>query len=380
MAVGQVLHLKIERLAYHSGHGVARSPEGIVVFVPFTCPEDEVEATVTEHHRTYVIARLTKVLRPSPWRRTPPCPVVGRCGGCQWQQVAYEEQVRQKDQLLREHLRGLKHHGEIPFRPFLPAPEEFRYRNRIQVHRHGKQVGFYAPGSHELIAIEDCWLAEPEIAQALVSVRDRSQNPKALAEERIEIARHCDGETTLSVAPGESEGRFAQVNKRQNEVLIELVRQAVRGRSFSTVVDLFCGSGNLTLPLAEEITNGNIHGVELSRPLIEQAKSLSAGHSARARLHWHAQTAASFLQTHSPSPDSLLVLDPPRPGCDKITRTQILRLKPRQILYVSCNPATLARDVEAWLKDGGYQVESVQGLDMFPQTAHVEVVLSLLRS
>jgi tRNA/tmRNA/rRNA uracil-C5-methylase (TrmA/RlmC/RlmD family) len=376
-ALGQVVQIKIERLAYHSGHGVGRM-DGFVVFVPFTAPGDEVSAEITELHKSYAVAKMTKLVQRGVSRREPPCPVAGVCGGCAWQQVTYDEQVRQKSQLLKDNLRNLNRFGPIEFRPFLAAPEEFRYRNRIQVHRRGREIGFFAAGTRDLVPVTDCWLAESEIVQAMNQLAARAEEPGAEIEERVEIARRPDGIVEVDASPGEgTAGRFAQVNNRQNELLIRILREAVRGSEFRRVIDLFCGAGNLTFPLAEEAGSARIEGVELSKVLIERAKAAAKPHPARDRIAWHSMPAGQYLRSARVLKDTLLVLDPPRPGCDKETRAGILKLAPERIVYVSCNPTTLARDAESWLATGKYRVEFAQGLDMFPQTAHLEAILAL---
>jgi len=376
-ALGQAVQIKIDRLAYHSGHGVGRI-DGFVVFVPVTVPGDEVAAEVTELHKNYAVAKMIKLVQPGVSRREPPCPVAGVCGGCAWQQVSYDEQVRQKSQLLKDNLRSLNRFGPVEFRPFLAASEEFRYRNRIQVHRRGREVGFFAAGTRDLVPVSDCWLAESEIVNVMNQLSARAEEPNAKAEERIEIARRPDGTVEVDASSGEgTAGRFAQVNNQQNETLIRILRDAVKGSEFNRVVDLFCGAGNLTFPLAEEAVSAEIEGVELSKVLIERAKSAAKTHPARDRIKWHSKPTGQFLRSARSKEGTLLVLDPPRPGCDKETRAGILGLAPEQILYVSCNPTTLARDAESWLATGKYRVEFAQGLDMFPQTAHLEAILAL---
>ena len=338
-------------------------------------------AEIVERHKIYDVARLMRVLTQSPYRREPSCPVVGRCGGCHWQHVVYSEQIRQKEMILKDNLRNLNRFSEVSFRPFLAATDEFRYRNRVQVHRRGHDIGFFAPDSHELVAIDDCWLADSQVTKAFATVRERANDPNARAHERIEIALRRDGRIEINPSSAEAvAGRFAQVNDHQNNVLIEVVREAVRGLKMTRVIDLYCGAGNLTFPLAEALPGSEVHGVDLSRVLISQAKELTKNHPAFRHMNWHAQTSSSFLESLSKKEDTLVVLDPPRPGCDRDTRTAIARLKPDRIIYVSCNPTTLARDAESWLTHGDYRVDFAQGIDMFPQTAHIEAVLSLSKN
>lgn len=376
--VGEELLLTIDRLAYHSGHGVARHL-GFVVFVPFTAPGDKVLAKVDELHASYGEARLVKLVEASPHRRQPPCPVAGRCGGCPWQQVTYPEQLNQKQQLLSAALRKALEESGSSLLPLVAAPEEFRYRNRIQLHRHGKDLGYYAYGSRELVEIEDCWIAEDALVKKFSQVRARSKQPGLPNEERVEIARLKTGEIELRAENTDASlSQFSQVNEAQNQRLIELLLNAVKGRSFEHVFDLYCGSGNLTFPLADAFPDALVTGVELSREMIRAASAASALLKRKSPISWKAENVALFLKSQRTRPKTLVVLDPPRPGCDGAVRESVLRLAPQQILYVSCNPTTLARDLEFWMKNGGYKLESAQGIDMFPQTAHLEAIVSLI--
>ena len=376
-SLGEELTLTIDRLAYHSGHGVARH-NGFVVFVPYTAPGDSVLAKINQLHASYGEARIVKLLKSGPERRKPPCPVAGQCGGCQWQQVNYPEQLRQKQRLLSEALRRLSPEGNLPLHDLIPAPEEFHYRNRIQLHRHGETLGYYAQGSREFVAIEDCWIAEKVLVQNFPALRARAQS-SAETQERIEIARLKNGQVQLRpTGQAANSALFSQVHEAQNQTLIKIVQKAVAGRNFDQILDLYCGSGNLTFPLAQALPKAQVTGVELSREMIREAQQESAQNPNQRPISWVAQSVGPFLRQFRRQDKLLVVLDPPRPGCDVVTREALLRLRPEQIVYVSCNPTTLARDLEFLLKNAAYTIESVQGLDMFPQTAHLEVVVSLI--
>lgn len=375
-SLGQKVTVSIDRLAYHSGHGVGRS-DGFVIFVPRGVPGDRADVEITELHASYAIGKIERLVQSSPERRPTPCPVAGECGGCHWQHINYEFQTKEKQRLLSESLRHLvKRVGELPLRPLIAAPEEYRYRNRIQVHRHGQEVGFFASGTNRLVPINDCWLAESAIAQALNQVRDRAKNPNLPNQERVEILRGKSGDVILRSAQSQEAIGFAQVNEGQNQRLIAIVRQATEGRPYREVLDLYCGAGNFTFPLAEQFPGITITGVESNRQLIDEAKRTAP--TREPAIQWQTATTDSFLKRwQGQGQGLLLVLDPPRAGCDRATRDAISRIKPSQIVYVSCNPATLARDVDYWLSKAPYQIEFVQGVDMFPQTAHLEAVISL---
>ncbi len=374
--IGDELCLFIDRLAYHSGQGVARH-QGFVVFVPFTAPGDKVNAKVVRLHPSYAEAELIEVLEPGPARRAPPCPVAGRCGGCQWQHVAYEEQLAQKQNILIHALKGLPLGDlKLPLEPFVGSPQEFRYRNRIQIHVQGEKLGYFAAGTRDMVEVQDCLIAEKALVEQFPLISAR----RDLDRGRVEIARLETGEVELRQGEAEAHShRFAQINEQQNKRLIEILISLVQNSKFSEIVDLYCGAGNLTFPLAKAFPGASVHAVDLSRVMIDTAQKRAYRLPRQSSIEWKAEPVSQFLAGFRPRDrDWLLVLDPPRPGCDRDSRNLILKLRPRQIVYVSCNPSTLARDLEPWLKSGLYRLDFVQGLDMFPQTAHLEALVSLV--
>lgn len=336
--------------------------EGVVVFVPLTAPQDLIRARVTLKKPRYWEAELVELLRPSPFRREAPCPVFARCGGCAWQHVSYEQQCVQKQQILAGSLRGLAKRGEFATLPFLAAREEFHYRNRIQVQSRGGKIGFFAKRSHDIVETDQCWISDP-----LIDAKMKTLKPSEAG--RIELALSENGKVLTFAGERDPEAAlFSQVNQAQNEVLIARVLDLARAEP-KWVMDLYAGSGNLTFPLAAKF--GNVEAVELSRASVERARAKSPP-----SVHWHAGDVAKVLaKMKVPVGEGLVVLDPPRGGCEAAVLHELERLAPRQIIYVSCNPSTFARDAERL----GYRLESVQGLDMFPQTEHVELIASLVR-
>lgn len=377
ISLNQELEVDIERLSHPDGHGVARH-NNFVIFVPLTAPGDRAVVEITSLKKNFAIASLKKVSKPSMHRREAPCRVAEKCGGCAWQQVEYSEQLVQKQEILRKNLQHLPTFTPEKLHPLVASPLEFRYRNRIQVHTDGQSVGYFARGSNELISIKECLLAEDVLNQNLEGAL---QNSKGGRMARIEIARSPENQVTFSHSAATDEThQFSQINTLLNERLKKLVVAAAQGQNFSGVLDLYCGSGNLTAPLADLHSQIPVWGVELHQPAIKLAQTL---HQQKGNIQWFAAATAQFLR-HPPAsfrlPHTarlLVVLDPPRPGCDKETLTRILKHRPQKIIYVSCNPSTLSRDLSLFLNDQSYQIDSVQGLDMFPQTAHVEAVVTL---
>jgi len=364
----EIIELTIDSLSYSGGRGVGRF-EGIVVFVPDVVPRDRVRARITNKKSRLWEAELVEVLDPSPFRRAPPCPVADRCGGCSWQQVSYSQQVEQKEKILRDSLRGLARLGEWEWLPFLPAENEFHYRNRIQLHFRGGVFGFFAKRTRDLITFKECWIADPRL-------NERMNSLAAADGAKVELALTESGE--VRVMAGERDPKaalFAQVNQEQNEVLKTRLKDFVGGRP-DWMMDLYAGSGNLTYPLAELFSNTPLTAVELSRIAVERGEAVSCARFPK--LRWEAGDVGERLANMMPAPGrGLVVLDPPRTGLSQQVCAGLIRHAPQQIVYVSCNPMTFARDVERLVAGGRFRLEKVQGLDMFPQTEHVELIASL---
>ncbi|MGE0527163.1 MAG: class I SAM-dependent RNA methyltransferase, partial [Bdellovibrionales bacterium] len=361
---GELIELTIDSLSYFGGRGVGRF-EGVVVFVPQTAPQERIRARVTAKKSRFWEAELVEVLSPSPSRRVPPCAVAGRCGGCSWQHVVYSVQVEQKSKILRESLRKL--HG-FEWLPFLEAPSEFHYRNRIQLQLRGGKKGFFALRTRDLIPIESCTIAEEILNDEM-----RTLEPADLAgHQRLELALTEEGRVMRHAGNRDPETAvFAQVNRDQNEVLkrrlVDLVQIAP-----DWIMDLYSGSGNLTYPLRDRFLGVPITAVEGSR------EAVARGRMRAPDVEWFAGDVERILSRLKERPgQGLVVLDPPRTGASQHVLQDLARLRPRQILYVSCKPMTFARDALRLCGLGEYRLEKVQGLDMFPQTEHVELLASL---
>jgi len=356
------IELTIDSLSYFGGRGVGRH-EGCVVFVPNTAPGDRVRAQVQTVKPRFLEATLTEILQPSETRRDPPCPVAGRCGGCSWQHVQYAEQVKQKQVILRHALKKL---GPFDLLPLIAAPDEFHYRNRIQLQVQGTQFGFYAKQSQDLVTFSRCWIAEPALNKKLQDL----QVDEATFGRRIELAVTPQDEVVLMTRGRDPEvNLFEQVNRAQNEALKKILLSWIGSPPPEWVFDLYAGSGNLTWSLARALRPAAITAIELSRASVSRAQM----HADARSVDWKCGDVAKVMSQMKPrSGAGLVVLDPPRQGCTRDVLKAVLRHRPKQILYVSCNPTTFARDAEKL--SNSYRLERVQGLDMFPQTEHVELI------
>lgn len=423
----------IERLAV-GGNGVGRL-DGVACFVPFTAPGDRLTLRVTSRKRSYLEGELSALREPSSWRTEPSCPVFGQCGGCSWQHIDYALQCRAKRALLVESLERIARLVAPPVEETVAAPHPYGYRARAQFKLFSAAerlaVGFYRRGSRYVIDLPDgCPVVTPAINTAMQRLRlvltllpDRNRIPQLSIEEGEEgvvavvhyigreperlrallLERQAElGLAGLWVQPGRKEsllavfgggrltylvpggaageipmplgydiGGFSQVNRGQNRVLVNLVRELLAVRPDERLLDIYCGNGNLSLPLAGLVTE--LVGVEEYPPsiasAIDNARQLRVNNST-----FRCRSAVDEVERLVAVGErfAAVLLDPPRSGAAEV----VCRLRPLQaerLVYVSCDPATFARDA-AVLAGHGYRLERAIPVDMFPQTAHLETV------
>jgi 23S rRNA (uracil1939-C5)-methyltransferase len=432
-----VMLLTIEKMIY-GGDGLAHLPpdehgRGKAAFVPFVLDGEQVEATPVEEKPGFVRARLDRVVAPSPLRAEPPCPYYQRCGGCHYQHTGYEHQLEIKTAVLRENLARfakLEWTGEIV--THASPPLHYRNRTRLQVRTQPEfMLAYFQHGSRELLPVEQCPISSELINAAIAGFwqlgRGR-QLPEAVREieffaddaqkqvivelyfdlgapgsagakgfsffasddiERLELAifaltpgkqyrepqlMRADGMPVPSIrylAAGEqfrvSAGSFFQTNRFLVDKMAELV---TTGRSGKVALDLYAGVGLFSVPLAKSFER--VIAVEASPYSVDDLK-----HNTTKNVRAIREVTDRYLAKHK-EPADLVVVDPPRAGLgEKVTR-ELLRIAAPRITYVSCDPSTLARDLRPLL-GGGYRVEQIHLLDLFPQTFHVEALVQLVK-
>ena len=346
------LTLEIQDLAF-GGKGVARF-DGKVYFVPFTIPGETVTASVTRQKKNFAEADLVSVEVPSPDRVEPPCPYFGRCGGCSYQHIAYDKQLAFKAAQVEQTLRRVGRFAQVPMCPPVAAPAPYGYRNRIRVHSAGGVTGFFAYDARALVDVEKCVIAVPEVNEALARLRRGSVR---------------EGDYSLR-APGGGP-YFEQTNPAVAALLVENVRSQIRGQG--TLVDAYCGAGLFARALADRFRT--VVGIEANPAAIDSARRQAQPHETYIAGEVSMQLG-DVLSQH-PADETTVLLDPPTEGLAPRVCDLILGAAPVELLYVSCNPATLARDLAAL--STGYELLGVTPLDMFPQTAEIEVVAYLRR-
>lgn len=351
--MSQLPILTIRDIAF-GGKGVARH-DGVVVFVPFVAPEEVVTAQIVRRKKNFAEAELVAVLERSPDRVEPPCPVFGICGGCSYQHLAYERQLAIKSAQVEQTLRRVGRLEHVPMQPIIGSPKQYAYRNRIRVHRAGRVVGFFAHDARELVDVEQCPISQPKVNAALANLR-RSSQP--------------DGDYSLR-APGGGP-YFEQTNPGATRELVALVARTVR-RGQQLVVDAYCGAGLFSRALRERFEQ--VIGLEENVLAVESATRDAAPHERYIAGEVSAHLG-EILIAHDPARTTVIV-DPPATGITARVSDILIGAAPSEILYVSCNPATLARDLAVLAKS--YRLAAVTPIDMFPQTAEIEVVAHLTR-
>lgn len=435
------MEVKIEKLVY-GGEGLGHA-EGAAVFVPFVLPDETVSIVPIERKRKFVRGRLERLLTASPARVAPPCPYFHSCGGCNYQHIPYEAQLRYKVEILRETFRRLGHMDwDGPIQAH--ASPAWAYRNRAQwkirvpqkdarlehaagprddreTETHGFGIGYFRAGSTALVPVAECAITSPLLQRTLQRLHEivlAGALPLSLRE--MEAFTNAEDERLLITAsfralPTDAGGWAAQfrtivpeiesilfqdVAQEQMELfgpgflvyrasgysyrvghmsffqvnrflLAELIETVVGNSSGSLALDLFCGVGLFTLPLAAHFER--VIAVESNPASVRDLASNAAMN--RAEIESNNSEVHEFLRGFRGAPE-LVVLDPPRAGVSAESLARISRLLPSRITYVSCDPSTLARDA-ALLARNGYEVSEIHLFDLFPQTFHIETVTKL---
>ena len=381
--------------AVQNGESQIESSSGWVVMVPFALPGERVRVRVFRNHKNFSEADLVAVLTPSPSRVNATCPLFGRCGGCQYQHLAYADQLAWKQRQVAEllqHLAGV----EFPVAPVIASPRELGYRSKITPHfnppREGQPmpIGFLRQGTRfDLLDVPSCPIATPAINDRLTAVRaEVLARRDTYTRGATLLLREASGEVTtdydaiVTETVGDLKLRFLARDFFQNNPFIlpaftGYVRAQAAASGARFLVDAYCGSGLFALTAAPAFER--VAGIELSASSITFARENAAANGI-ANATFQAGDASAIFQglTFSPA-DTAVIIDPPRKGCDEAFLTQLFAFGPRAVVYVSCDPATQMRDLKQFLA-AGYILNAVQPFDLFPQTRHLECVLTLQRS
>jgi 23S rRNA (uracil1939-C5)-methyltransferase len=402
--------IEIEKLVY-GGMGLGRH-QGKIVFVPFSVPGDQLQVRPVEEKKTFIRAEIVRILNPGNGRIDPACSHFKKCGGCHWQQVEYPRQVDAKRQILEEIVQHrFPETRELPI-IMRACPQPFAYRSRARMQTRGSgssaSVGFFRSGSHAVEDVENCPLFRPQLNEALHALRkfklaaDHDSNPqewdmvcseeeKAYAVARVgSVPIDCisgpvgaGSEVVLKRKIGEfsylvTASAFFQANDFMISELAHLVQELAKDACDESALDLFAGVGLFSLPLARRFRK--VVAIEHS-PSSCRLCSDNASAAALGNIQAVCADASAWMEPANSGGTrqfNIIVLDPPRAGAGTGVMERIRELAPDTILYISCDPQTLCRDLAA-ISPGDYRIDFVEGLDMFPQTYHFETVARLVK-
>lgn len=412
------LRLKIDKLVY-GGYGLGRHGDKVFL-VRYAAPNELVDVEVLEEKKDYTEAQVKKVVISSNVRRDPPCPYFGVCGGCQLQHVEYNAQFEEKEKILLETLERIGKIRDSKLLEGIPSGQEFGYRIRVQFKVKNSRIGFFRWNEREVVNVDSCPIAHPRINELIEPLRECAEYIKELQEIHITYSptenkflvkfiapteidreflsrlkedylpedvvgvgdysrlrtilnrRYWIGKDYLFMKVGKwtyrvSADSFFQVNHTLWEKFIDAVVDDI---SYRKALDLYCGVGFFTIPLSER---GNfIEGSDAGTSAINDAE-YNAKINGRDNVVFVRSDAFRHLKSRGGEVLDLVVLDPPRSGLENRELDLLIKNKPERIIYVSCNPSTLARDLKVLIKSG-YELEGTRVIDMFPQTYHVESI------
>ena len=372
----RIVDLQIEDVAF-GGKGVARE-QSKAVFIPFTIDGELVSAKITREKKQFAEAEVVDLRKSSPHRVEPTCPYFGRCGGCAYQHIDYAHQLEIKSRQVRDVLQRIGKLKDLPLRPIIPSPLPYGYRNRITVHAEAGVIGYFRRDSHRLIDIERCPIAMDEVNRELAElrshdVRDGHYTLRAKVDRPLRGRSKARSENTRH--------HFCQTNDAVAAALRDLIVEMIPANR-DLLIDAYCGAGFFAKALLDKFEH--VVGIDWDRFAIAAAKETAgpkenyiAGDVEQElrRVNLNAISIRVPKGDTGRATRTALIVDPPATGLAVRIREAIVDLAPATLIYVSCNPATLARD----LKDLStrFKLESVTPLDMFPQTSEIEVVAHL---
>lgn len=368
---GEIIELEIEDVAF-GGEGVGRV-NGLVVFVPFVISGEKVRVEISEVKKNFARARLQQVLQPASDRVKAECRYFGECGGCQFQHISYPRQLEIKKKQVSDLFQRIGGFSPQVVLPVIPCPQPYGYRNRIMIRsqwdklKQGLNIGFIRTDNRLVVDVEECKIASPLLNEKILEVR---ANPPPKGGIKVVLREMPEG----WILPPDS---FFQNNFVLLPHLISVVKERLKEAQTRFLIDAYCGVGFFSLETAAQMER--FVGIELDARAVEAARKNAAqrnlinGEFRQGRTE---EVLDSCLEL-SDSAQTTLILDPPRTGIDS-SLLKMLEHKPvAQIIYVSCHPATLARDLNVLCQNGVFELKQVIPLDMFPQTQHIECVADL---
>ncbi len=385
--IGETLEVTVEKII-PNGLGLCFATN-LTIFVPLSVKGDKLRVEIRKIQGKTAFAKIIEVIESSKDRVEPKCVYFGKCGGCDFQQMSYEAQLKAKVEIIKDCLKRI---GKINYEDvieIIPSPEQYSYRLRTQFHAdtNNKKIGFFRRQSHKVIDAKSCPILVPELENKLNDLR-HNLDWEDFSENIVNIET-ASGKSEVSVYSDEliepTNEIFYELNGNKyffnaksffqgNKFLIrDLVETSIQGAEGKFALDLYCGVGLFSLALAKKFKK--VIGVEANQTAIDFAKK-NAEVSRISNVEFYDERVKAFLKDYELENVDFLLLDPPRSGVKRGTLEKISRLKANKVTYVSCNPSTLARDLQILIEQN-YRIQKITALDLFPQTHHVETIASL---
>jgi len=417
--------VEIEKIVY-GGKGLARTDEGII-FVPYVLPKEKVEIKIIDRKKNLIFAKPLQIIEKNPNRIEPECQYFGICGGCQFQHTSYDYQIELKQDILKETFQRIGKIQDVKISQTIPSPSQFFYRNKTQLKVDKKNVGYFMEESHHVVDINRCILLKEDIANAPENLKKLIKKLEKKPEEihlfsnlRNEIVmkliyknppknfpfslnkiqeitdlnirgfgiykagkfprlRKLEGKKFLYEKVGDIKYRisidsFFQVNIFQYENIINAVIDEIKDEGYNSAVDFYCGVGTFTIPASKYVEE--IVGIEINKSAVEDAVENAQRNDIYNATFYQADSSEAIELLEEINPE-LVIFDPPRSGLTKEIIDSVSGLPDlKKIIYVSCDPTTLARDIKLF-KERGITLEKLKMIDMFPQTYHIESIAVL---
>ena len=368
--------LTIEKMAV-GGSGIGRlqfKDKSLVVFVPYAAPEDQLTVKISKVEKNFLIAEIIRIDLPSSMRTSPECEYFGQCGGCLWQHLKIDEQINQKELILRDLFKKFLPDTDIQLQPTIQTKNIYSYRNRIQLKQMGQTVGYFKHESHDIVPIKNCLIAEKPLQTLIETFSSKVKPSRELKKWELKVAQNNQAEYYPVGQRGEGIA-FSQVNRFVNELLVSHVVTTTQKLKPQNITELYAGAGNFTFAIAQSLPKSLIQAVELGSGLtanaVEQVKSLKL----HKQISFFTTSCENFCNSAQTISSEFVLLDPPRSGCHEDVIKRLAHEQPKHILYISCHPVSLVRDIKPLMER--YSIAHLQIFDMFPQTDHFETVCLL---
>lgn len=387
---GQTVTVRFDEVAPR-GDGIASENLPKPIYASGVIPGEEAKVRIRRIRRNYIAVDVEEITKPSKDRATPPCPLFEGCSGCQFQHVSYPRQLELKRDMVRAQLEKFGGFTDAPVSPVIGAQDPWNYRNHARFTVRDGKLGFIRRFKRQFFEVPECKIMDPRINGVLAklqgnlagatqcNVRVGADEDQVMIQPKLDLSEYGleSGQAHITERLHGHEflvaaSAFFQVNRAQAEALVDVVRARVESDEDTVVADAYAGVGTFAAILSSSV--GKVIAIEESAPAIEAAKKALAGLE---NVELLCARAELLLPTMEQKVD-VVILDPPRSGCLPDALAAVAKFRPRRVIYVSCDPASLGRDLATLCgEDGAFDLVEVQPVDMFPQTHHVECVATL---